>query len=181
MSRLRVLLAASAAFLALFALASANAQSPDFYAAPAPAPCGAVAPYGGASFYGQSAYGGGFYGPGSCGARAYAAPPYYGPAGYYGAGAYGGAYGGACGCRQVEVVQQTNVVAPVAPVGCSPCAAGGGVAPYAPPYAPYGGAYGYGRGDAMAACAARFRSFDPGTGTYLSYSGVRMLCPYLGG
>ncbi len=45
------------------------------------------------------------------------------------------------------------------------------VAPYAGPYAPAG----------IAACERRFRSFDPATGTYLTYSGERVLCPYLGG
>ena len=31
------------------------------------------------------------------------------------------------------------------------------------------------------ACERHFRSFDPATGTYLTYSGERVLCPYLGG
>jgi hypothetical protein len=42
----------------------------------------------------------------------------------------------------------------------------------------YEGAY---PSDAIAACEARFRSFDPATGTYTSYSGEQVLCPYLGG
>lgn len=33
--------------------------------------------------------------------------------------------------------------------------------------------------DAVARCAARFRSFDPATGTYLHVSGERRRCPYL--
>ena len=37
-----------------------------------------------------------------------------------------------------------------------------------------GGGSGYGR------CAATFRSFDPDTGTYVGYDGVRRRCPYLG-
>ncbi len=35
--------------------------------------------------------------------------------------------------------------------------------------------------DGIAACEARFRSFDPATGTYTTYSGEQVLCPYLGG
>lgn len=31
------------------------------------------------------------------------------------------------------------------------------------------------------ACERHFRSFDPATGTYMTYSGERVLCPYLGG
>lgn len=34
-------------------------------------------------------------------------------------------------------------------------------------------------GDAVARCASRYRSFDPRTGTYLSSSGKRKICPYL--
>jgi BA14K-like protein len=41
---------------------------------------------------------------------------------------------------------------------------------YAPP------AY-YGGGDAVAYCARRFRSYDPGTGTYLGNDGARHPCP----
>ena len=32
-----------------------------------------------------------------------------------------------------------------------------------------------------AACARRFRSFDPETGTYTTYSGQQVMCPYLRG
>ena len=32
-----------------------------------------------------------------------------------------------------------------------------------------------------AACARRFRSFDPETGTYTAYSGQQVMCPYLRG
>jgi hypothetical protein len=34
-------------------------------------------------------------------------------------------------------------------------------------------------GDAVARCAARYRSFDRASGTFLSNSGQRKLCPYL--
>jgi hypothetical protein len=49
---------------------------------------------------------------------------------------------------------------------------------YSEPY--YDGAYGPGyypapSGDAY--CASRFRSYDPATGTYLGYDGVRHSCP----
>jgi hypothetical protein len=33
--------------------------------------------------------------------------------------------------------------------------------------------------DAVARCAARFRSFNPRTGTYVTYGGETKLCPYL--
>lgn len=33
--------------------------------------------------------------------------------------------------------------------------------------------------DAMDRCAARYRSFDPDTGTYLGYDGLTHTCPYL--
>lgn len=38
-----------------------------------------------------------------------------------------------------------------------------------------------GGGQGVAACARRFRSFDPSTGTYVTYSGERVMCPYLRG
>jgi hypothetical protein len=39
----------------------------------------------------------------------------------------------------------------------------------------YGG--GYGGGDAVAYCQQRFRSYDPRSGTYLGYDGLRHPCP----
>jgi len=45
-----------------------------------------------------------------------------------------------------------------------------------------GGIFGdYDDGQGMAACARRFSSFDPGSGTYVTYSGERVMCPYLRG
>ena len=48
-------------------------------------------------------------------------------------------------------------------------------------YAPYGGypytAAPYAGGDAVAYCSQRFRSYDPGSGTYLGYDGLRHPCP----
>ena len=55
----------------------------------------------------------------------------------------------------------------------------------------YGPGYGYGYGPAIGGayaynevpmgdagyCARRFRSYDPATGTYLGYDGVRRACP----
>jgi hypothetical protein len=56
----------------------------------------------------------------------------------------------------------------------------------------YGGGYGYDNGyydtgyygsnagynsDATAYCAQRFKSYDPSSGTYLGYDGVRHPCP----
>lgn len=42
---------------------------------------------------------------------------------------------------------------------------------YAYDYEPSGGGY--------ARCEATFRSFDPSSGTYVGYDGVRRMCPYL--
>ena len=64
-----------------------------------------------------------------------------------------------------------------------------GAYPYGPyPYGPYYGApYVYGPSpvyaappddeDAVAYCMQRFRSYDPGSGTYLGYDGLRHPCP----
>ena len=45
------------------------------------------------------------------------------------------------------------------------------------------GPYDYGVGpswdDRMAACAANYISFDPSTGTYTTYEGFQVLCPFL--
>jgi hypothetical protein len=44
----------------------------------------------------------------------------------------------------------------------------------------YSGAYAYGGGGGgYARCRATFRSFDPESGTYVGYDGVRRMCPYL--
>jgi hypothetical protein len=54
----------------------------------------------------------------------------------------------------------------------------GGVA--APPYGP-SGYYSAPYAEAgVAACARRFRSFNPATGTYTTYAGEQVVCPYLG-
>jgi hypothetical protein len=47
---------------------------------------------------------------------------------------------------------------------------------YAAP-APVYGAPVYGGNDAVAYCMQRFRSYDPGSGTYLGYDGLRHPCP----
>ena len=49
---------------------------------------------------------------------------------------------------------------------------------YAPGYA-YGPGYsqGYAGGDEVAYCIQRFRSYDPGSGTYLGFDGLRRPCP----
>jgi hypothetical protein len=47
----------------------------------------------------------------------------------------------------------------------------GGGGDYAYDYEPSGGGY--------ARCEATFRSFDPSSGTYVGYDGVRRMCPYL--
>ncbi len=52
---------------------------------------------------------------------------------------------------------------------------------YGPPAAVYGGpAPGYGApvaGDAVAYCSQRYRSYDPASGTFLGYDGLRHPCP----
>jgi hypothetical protein len=54
-----------------------------------------------------------------------------------------------------------------------------GTAPaYASPSLEYGYAYGLdNQGNGRANCGQRFRSYDPGTGTYLGYDGARHPCP----
>ena len=50
---------------------------------------------------------------------------------------------------------------------------------YAAPYYAPGPGYYYGPspGDAVGYCMQRFRSYDPGSGTYLGYDGYRHPCP----
>jgi hypothetical protein len=49
---------------------------------------------------------------------------------------------------------------------------------YPGPYYSYPGpAYGPGNGDAAAYCMQRFRSYDPSSGTYVGYDGLRHPCP----
>jgi hypothetical protein len=61
---------------------------------------------------------------------------------------------------------------------------GGAIASQSQPYygapvygAPVYGAPVYGGNDAVAYCMQRFRSYDPGSGTYLGYDGLRHPCP----
>ncbi len=49
---------------------------------------------------------------------------------------------------------------------------------YGGPYGPYSGAP-YGYAERMTACAANFQSFDPVSGTYTTYEGFQVLCPFL--
>ena len=51
-----------------------------------------------------------------------------------------------------------------------------GYGPYAYGPGPYVYGPGYG-GSAVAYCMQRFRSYDPGSGTYLGYDGYRHPCP----
>jgi BA14K-like protein len=55
----------------------------------------------------------------------------------------------------------------------------GGAAYYGAYGSNYGSyaAYGGGETDAVAYCTQRFRSYDPGSGTYLGYDGLRHACP----
>jgi hypothetical protein len=43
----------------------------------------------------------------------------------------------------------------------------------------YGGGYAYSGAGGYARCEATFRSFDPASGTYMGYDGIRRTCPYL--
>ncbi len=43
----------------------------------------------------------------------------------------------------------------------------------------YGDSYGPSYDERMAACAANYISFDPVTGTYTTYEGFQVLCPFL--
>jgi hypothetical protein len=53
-----------------------------------------------------------------------------------------------------------------------------GYAPgYAYDYDPGYSSYGYAPGGASAYCAQRFRSYDPASGTYLGFDGLRHPCP----
>jgi hypothetical protein len=58
---------------------------------------------------------------------------------------------------------------------------GGAIASQAQPYPYYGyepaPVYEGGGGDTTAYCMSRFRSYDPGSGTYLGYDGFRHPCP----
>jgi hypothetical protein len=45
------------------------------------------------------------------------------------------------------------------------------------PYYGYESAPVYGGGDAVSYCMSRFKSYDPGSGTYLGYDGFRHPCP----
>ena len=45
------------------------------------------------------------------------------------------------------------------------------------PYYPAPGYVGPAPGDAVAYCMQRFKSYDPGSGTYLGYDGLRHPCP----
>jgi BA14K-like protein len=57
-----------------------------------------------------------------------------------------------------------------------PPAVYGPPAAYGPPPAAYGGGAPV-AGDAAAYCAQRYRSYDPASGTFLGYDGVRHPCP----
>jgi hypothetical protein len=52
-----------------------------------------------------------------------------------------------------------------------------GPAYYGPGYYPPPVAYGPPPGDGVAYCMQRFKSYDPGSGTYLGYDGARHPCP----
>ena len=47
------------------------------------------------------------------------------------------------------------------------------------PYGPYDPSFGPSWADRMAACAANYISFDPMSGTYTTYEGFQVLCPFL--
>jgi hypothetical protein len=55
----------------------------------------------------------------------------------------------------------------------------GGTYAYDEPYDGYEGGYAAYGGGGEARCEATFRSYDPASGTYMGYDGVRRACPYL--
>lgn len=54
---------------------------------------------------------------------------------------------------------------------------GGAIASQAAPTYGYGSAPVYAGNDAVEYCLSRFKSYDPGSGTYLGYDGLRHPCP----
>ncbi len=46
-------------------------------------------------------------------------------------------------------------------------------------YGPYDPSFGPSWNDRMSACAANYYSFDPSSGTYTTYEGFQVLCPFL--
>lgn len=100
----------------------------------------------------------------------------WGGRGWHGGGGYGGGYGGGWGHRHGG--WGGGAAAGIA--GFATGAIIGGALASQPNY--YGGyaaapAYGGGGGDAVAYCQSRFRSYDPASGTYLGYDGLRHSCP----
>jgi hypothetical protein len=84
-----------------------------------------------------------------------------------------------------HLVHSGNMDSQCANILADPQGAAGGGAEYcrtrwdhAPllPYPGYGH-YGYGYGDPVAECAARFRSYNPATHTYIGYDGRPHHCP----
>jgi hypothetical protein len=104
----------------------------------------------------RGAYRGGYGGVYRGGPRYGYARPYYGRPynrGYnYGGAAAAGALGLATGAIIGGAIAQQQA----APVYAAPA---------------------YGGGNSVAYCAQRYRSYDPGSGTYLGYDGLRHPCP----
>jgi hypothetical protein len=140
----------SAGFLAV--AAPAHAQDTDLSAALGRAqraePLASYAQYrGGRRYVGGPRY----YGRGYYGGRG----PYYG---YYRRG-----YGGAAAAAGIAGLTTGAIVGGAIASQAAPTYA-------APTYVAPGG-------DAVAYCAQRFRSYDPASGTYLGYDGLRHPCP----
>jgi opacity protein-like surface antigen len=102
----------------------------------------------------RGGYGGGYRGGPRYGyARPYYGRPYYGGRGYnYGGAAAAGALGLATGAIIGGAIAQQQA----APVYAAPV---------------------YGGGNSVAYCAQRYKSYDPGSGTFLGYDGLRHPCP----
>jgi BA14K-like protein len=84
--------------------------------------------------------------------------------GYYGRGHYGPGWGVGAGLLGGAII------------GGMLAAPYYGYGPYAYEPGPYVYGRGYG-GNAVAYCMRRFKSYDPGSGTYLGYDGYRHPCP----
>jgi hypothetical protein len=94
--------------------------------------------------------------------RYYAGRGYYGPRGYYGRpyGYYRRDYGGAAAAGVAGLAAGALI--------------GGAIASQQAPVAP---AYGAADPNTVAYCSQRYRSYDPASGTYLGYDGLRRPCP----
>jgi hypothetical protein len=92
---------------------------------------------------------------------------FVGPGGYYGRPYYG---------RYYRRDRGGDVAAGIAGLATG-ALIGGAIASQAQPVYPAYPAYGAPGGDAVGYCSQRYRSYDPASGTFLGYDGLRHPCP----